>query len=572
MPAEAEVIEIPKKELSRLSSMIVNQTVYDRVFRLFDRVYEPDKVERVLKGALNGDLNDQMLLFDAMLDTWPELQGAIGDMADDISGGAWEIQPDEDDEQSQMVAEDIEAMLMAMRGSQIKRLNGLCDTMKSLVYGYYYGHVVLECQWESDMVNGSSAWAIKSTKEVDPIYYRYPYKGQAEDRLMFAPNGRRSTTEDLLDFAPNKFLIGINRGHRAHPALAAPLRSLVGYWLAANFGLKWFMQFAQLYGIPLRWGTFDPSDKCAETLLASFLENLGAAGWAAFPKGTEVNIEPGATGQGTPQDRLIELANKAVSRFIYGATLTTDVGDSGSRALGDVHQKSKDRKTNAVWCYVADIINDQLIPAIIQVNGYPDIPAPKMVRPVDVSITDQVQKAELHKALFSSSGLKLAVAKHYIYEQHGIPMPADDDELYEPVAAPSPFGMPGQEEPGERPAKGRVVPEEEEDEEDQVAAIKANRKTLNSSVLDQLHANVERDIPQVAGGWLEPVKPIFEKLVAAALNESTGLDEFQRLLVEAQNEIPEVELNTNVLQDALERAIGTAMLAGAGQRAIDFKP
>ena len=48
--------------------------------------------------------------------------------------------------------------------------------------------------------------------------------------------------------------------------------------------------------------------------------------------------EAGKSGQDNPQSYFITLADKLCDITILGQTLTSDVGDSGSRALGEVHE------------------------------------------------------------------------------------------------------------------------------------------------------------------------------------------------------------------------------------------
>lgn len=84
-----------------------------------------------------------------------------------------------------------------------------------------------------------------------PVTTATPYDATTdedlEDRLMLDPEGSMGSRL-FVDFHEHRWLIGVDRGHPGHPAVAAPVRSLAAYWLAAVYGLKWFMNFTQLGG------------------------------------------------------------------------------------------------------------------------------------------------------------------------------------------------------------------------------------------------------------------------------------------------------------------------------------
>ena len=73
-----------------------------------------------------------------------------------------------------------------------------------------------------------------------------------------------------------------------------------------------------------------------------------------------------------------------------------------------------------------------------------------------------------------------------------------------------------------------------------------------------------------AAVFLAGVRPTFRRLVATALDGSISDADFIATLDSVALSIPEMrsELNTESLQRALEEAIGSGMLAGAGERVI----
>ena len=427
----------------------------DRMLDYFEREQLPGDVRSTLQAALNGDLHYQHLLFTAMLDTWPKLQKAIEEIARKVSCAPWKVHPyavrgEEPTPKAEKDAKEIEAFIWGMKPRVERMENGLEDTIKALVRGYYYGHAVCEIRWEN-----KDGWRPRATKSIPARFYGYPYDaGSAEDpedRLMFDPTGMMGSRA-FEDFAENRFLIGIHPGHAGHPAMAAPLRSLAGYWLAAVYGLKWFMNFTQLYGIP--WRHAEVGDVKDENAVKSAMASIGANGFIVTKPGTKINIlAPGSTSAASlPQRELITLADQQCDQFILGQTLTSGVSeDGGSRALGEVHQGTLDGVVDGVADFVGGILTHQLIPAIVAANWgeslgdeLPEIWAKRE------EVKDEQALAERDEKIGITSG-KVPVSKAWFYERHGIPTPAAGDELLveepepepDPISQPSPDGLPG---------------------------------------------------------------------------------------------------------------------------------
>ena len=414
----------------------------------FERDQLPGDVRATLATALSGDLHYQHLLFNAMLDTWPKLQKAVDEIARKVAVAPWKVTPyaergGKPTPKAEKQAKEIEALIWGMKPRATRMENGLEDTIKELVRGYYYGHAVAEIRWEQR----AGAWHPRATKSVPARFYGYPYDTAAnsedpEDRLMFDSSGMRGS-RSFEDFPDNRFLIAIHAGHGGHPAQAAPLRALAGYWLAAVYGLKWFMSFTQLYGIP--WRHAEVANATDENAVRAAMASIGANGYIVTRPSTKINIvSPGtSSGASLPQKELIALADQQCDQFILGQTLTSGVGkEGGSRALGEVHQGTLDGVIDGVSDFVGGVLTHQLIPAIIAANWgdsldgqHPEFWAKRE------EIKDEKSLAERDEKIGITTG-KVKVSEAWFYERHGIPMPAAGDELLfdeEPAAIDLPL-------------------------------------------------------------------------------------------------------------------------------------
>ena len=551
----------------------------DRMLDYFEREQLPGDVRSTLQAALNGDLHYQHLLFTAMLDTWPKLQKAIEEIARKVSCSPWKVHPyavrgEKPTPKAEKDAKEIEALIWGMKPRVARMENGLEDTIKALVRGYYYGHAVCEIRWEN-----KDGWRPRATKSIPARFYGYPYDaGSAEDpedRLMFDPTGMMGA-RTFEDFAENRFLIGIHAGHAGHPAMSAPLRSLAGYWLAAVYGLKWFMNFTQLYGIP--WRHAEVGDTKDENAVKSAMAGIGANGYIVTKPGTKINIlAPGSTSAASlPQRELIALADQQCDQFILGQTLTSGVSeDGGSRALGEVHQGTLDGVIDGVADFVGGILTHQLIPAIVAANWGESLgnELPEMWAKRE-DVKDEKALAERDEKIGITTG-KVPVSKAWFYERHGIPPPADGDELLveepepepeiDPTSQPSPDGVPGDPAPGVIPHEtkgGKGIP---------VAKKKQPVEAADASApltVDQLSESVLEGLTGVSREWLAPVRPFFDRLAALAMSKQVTDEDFLAALEKAQSQLPEIFdlMDTQALEEAFSNAIGSAALAGSVSR------
>jgi phage gp29-like protein len=576
-----KVRRAPSRRVS-YNTDLVTPIVNDRVWHPFDSILPPQQVAKILQGVINGDPLEQENLFNNMVGTWPDLGQALNQICDETSRAPFEVEPfAPSGEQPSPIAEDkaaaIRGLKHTMRPSFTGRDEGWVGTLKGLAMGYFYGLTVREVTWQT---TEDGTFPV-STDEYSAINYRYPVDGHYADELLFSPNGR-SNGVDLEQFIPGRHLVGENRWHRGGILQTAPLRSLVPYWLAATYGLKWFLDYGQIFGVPFRLGTYPSGDTKAQSALNDALARLGSASWASAPAGTNIEVIPNSQAASTmPQKELIDLANNAVAKFILGQTLTSDVGANGNRALGEIHEGIRRGRIESVVSFVADILNHQLVPAVIQANWTDDAELPT-IKADWPDNEDGLKKVERDRILFGELGLPVALKD--MYERHETRMPEDGEERFQP--APSGFSGTPEIEPGPSasgeapratprgngPEPGQAPAEEQEEgvTQAQRADVVQAAQTLNTSTLEALQENVAAMVPGVAREWLQPVADVFSDLVERALDGETTPDEFEMAVAEAAARMPDIELNDRVLEEALEKAIGTAVLAGGGQRALDM--
>jgi phage gp29-like protein len=389
----------------------------------------PDIVRGILRNVRNGRIEDQDRLFRLMLDTWPRLRKNLNEVSGAVSRLDIEIKPatregeNDPTPRSLLIYETVERALESFAPRPGYWELSTIGMVKALIDAYAKGITVLEIVWQvSNGVVSPRCYAPVPAK-----YLAYPQMGGEVDRLMIAPAG--TVNGPLEDFPPDRFLIGVWGQGGIHPIHSASLRTLTKHWLAAIYGLGWLMQFAQLFGIPMRTAKTDGSEE-AMTRAADMLESIGTSGWAATGPGTEFEIHSAISGAGDslPQSHLIDVADRACDILLLGQTLTTDNTGTGSRALGEVHAGIRSEVLQTVSSWVADIINTQLIPAIVRMNFGTVEPEDMPYCILDIpKVKDEKAIAERFK-IYKEIGFP--IPEEWAYEQLGIPKPIEGEAIF----------------------------------------------------------------------------------------------------------------------------------------------
>jgi phage gp29-like protein len=528
----------------------------------------PAYIETVLRGAIAGSHVHQWELFDLMEDTWPRLAKNLNELKRAVLKLNWKLEAWAEEDEPPTPSAEERAKLVSnacwqMRPASDMDENAFEGTLYDLLDAWAKGLTVLEVEWEQRAAGKlGEILAPRASFWVHPQNYAWGANGRL-GLVLPEPGsgtsflGQRFTTQ-VEPFPEDKFLVSLCKARSGNPLAGALLRPLAWWWCAANFSASWFLNFAQIFGVPIRWANYDPNTPGLLDTVCDMLENMGSAAWAAFPPGTTLEIkEPAKAGTDNPQIALLDRADKNCDLLILGQTLTTDVGQSGSLALGDVHQNVRADFIQAAADFVAGVINQQLVPAILRLNYGDEAEAPYFL-PQPQKIEDTKANAERDNILLQQ-GVELP--KKWFYERHGIPLPQEGEETItgRPQVVP---GVPGD---PSMPGPNREDAERAGEDRDARASLRA--KNATDKVVD---AALE-DLTGVEARWLGAVKPIFGELVMLAQSETVTDAQFIRALERAQKELPDLfaRMDHRALENALYDAMSAGLVNGATKGFMD---
>jgi phage gp29-like protein len=546
------------------------------------RFYTPQMVELILRGAVAGDIMQQMAMFDLMEETWPRLSANLKKLREKACSIEWYVQPwaakgKKPSAEAERRAALFEDAIWNMRPSPVDDENEFEGTVFDILDAWGKGVSVLEILWTDRQHDSGTLIVPRATRWVPPDCYGYDGRGVDPGRLKLRAQamspGWDTGEGDWVEFAEDKFLVATAKQKSGSPVSGAMLRLLGFFWAAQNFSWEWFLNFTQIFGMPIRMANYS-STASGSTIaqIEQMLANMGSAAWAAFPEGTKIQIlEAIKTSAEGPHERLNSACDTICDILILGQTLTSDVGSSGSRALGDVHQQVLSVREQAVARFAARVLNSQLAPAFCRLNFGDDSDCPYLVP--DIEAEEDTKKVAETLEVARRIGVEIPVA--FVHEKLAIPMAKDGEPILPPLAAPA--ANPGA--PVSDPAanSGAPVSDPADSSDDTKAGDKEPAKALRAARAegrDALAAQVAEDVTGIAATWLKGALPWFKKLIEAAEDPGVSDAEFERLLERARQNLPEelgALLDTESLALAMEKAMGASVVNGYVQAAIKRK-
>lgn len=204
------------------------------------------------------------------------------------------------------------------------------DLMGSIMDAPFYGYSVMEVVWE----------------QRDGLFLPARIVSKPKEWFAFTPNGElllKTRSNRTGESVPAyKFLVARSRASYENPYGEKILSRC--FWPVAfkKGGIKFWVTFAEKYGMPLMIGKKPRSAKKEETeALADQLENMIQDAVGVIPDDSSVEIVE-ASGKASSADvyeRLANFMNASISKAVLGQTLTTEVGKTGSYAASQTHEQ-----------------------------------------------------------------------------------------------------------------------------------------------------------------------------------------------------------------------------------------
>ena len=390
--------------------------------------FDAEQLQYLKYDNWTGLLTETDRLYATMFHDWDVLQKDCSDLAEAVQTLEWTVAPYvADGAEADRKAQEVAKVVTDALWKRTPRKPGtyshtFTQLLGALVHGLFRGYNVHEIEWvnDGDMVYPAAF------HQLPPQFMQWETRAGQVDRLLFVADGE---TDEPKPFPEHKFIVALNTSGPDHPLFNASYYSLIAWYGAYKFGLGWFMEYCQKYGMPKLVFHYE-SDRDRQQLEADLAEervlnNILLKG----DRAVDIANAP-ASGASLPQRELLNIAESQCHKLILGQTLTSDTSEhGGSLAQAKVHAGVQADIVKKRADFVADVLNSQLIPAIVLLNyGTLDVPMPELRYKIpQEGVT--LERVQVVKTALEIQGMKLK--KSEVYEFTGFAQPAEGDDVFE---------------------------------------------------------------------------------------------------------------------------------------------
>lgn len=376
----------------------------------------PRRLVSILREADNGSLNQAMQLFEEMEEKDAHLFAVASKRRLGLTGLEWSIESAAD--RLEGVNRSLSDEAASYCREVLSRIDTLDEVLQHLSLAIGRNVSIAEIIW--DRRDGEV-----TVCDLAPVdFARIVFDEVDQPRVLMGDFDHEG--EPL---APNKFIVHTPHSVSGHPARGGLLRATALAFLGKNLALKDWMVFAELFGMPVRIGRYEPTATPEEKReLLDMLETLGSRAAGIFSRAVQLElVEAGRGKTPPPYENLLGFLNREISKAWLGQTLTTEA-EGASLAASRVHDEvRRDLRADDIRKEGRTIRRDLLAP-LARFRFGPDAPVPfftrKVAQPRDLMELTQVIDSAVNR-------LGMRVPSDFAHGALGLPKAMDD----EPVVA-----------------------------------------------------------------------------------------------------------------------------------------
>ena len=464
----------------------------------------PTKLASILQQAEQGDLTAQHELFADM----EEKDGHLFSVMDQRRSAVKQLDWDVVAVEGASAAEKAQAEWVK---ATLKGMDDFEDVLFDMTDAIGHGFAALELTW--GRVDGVQM----------PV--KVEHKPQGWFKLALNPEISRNelrlrdNSADGEALWPFGWILHQHRARSGYISRSGLFRVMAWPFLFKNYAVRDLAEFLEIYGLPLRLGTYNPSaTKEDKATLLKAVVNIGHDAAAIIPQGMMIDFKEAAKGDNKSFDAMISLMERVQSKVALGGTLTSGEGEHGTQALGQVHQDIAQHLRDSDAKQLANTLTRQLVYPLLALNkGLGDLRrCPRLV--FDTQEPEDLQL--MSDAVPKLVGVGMRIPVKWAHEKLKIPEALEGEEVLAAVAVAA-DGAGGTPDPGAggKPRKpGQPAPTGKPPA--QKAQLKADLPAAGpGDPLDDLSAAMQDDWQEVMGELLQPVQ--------TALASATSLEEFR---------------------------------------------
>lgn len=486
LPFEKDALREPQTaKLGQLHSEFENHP---------SRGLTPPKLARILQAAEQGDLIAQHELFQDIEEKDGHIFSVMQTRRLALQGLEWDVVAPEN-------ATPAEEELAVFVKSALLGMHDFEDVLLDMTDAIGHGYSALELEWGT--VKGGKL-PVRANHRPQSWFTTPRSFGADRNELRL-----RDNSADGAQLWPFGWIMHKHKSRSGYVARSGLFRMLVWPFIFKNYAVRDLAEFLEVYGMPLRLGTYGPSatEKDKATLLRAVV-GIGHDAAATIPESMKIDFKSAAQGDNKAFDSMITHMEKIASKVVLGGTLTSGEGENGTQALGKVHNELRHDLKKSDARQLAGTIKRDLIYPICAINkGLAD-----MSRcPILVFDTQEPEDVKLYaESVPKLVSMGMRIRRSWAHEKLKIPEADEKDTDILIAPKPEPSALPGA---TPKPGPAPIQPVKTQLRADQVDQV---------DQLDELAADMLAEWQEGMGELIDPVQ--------AALAGASSYEEFSQAL------------------------------------------
>lgn len=409
----------------------------------------PPKLAAILEAAEQGDLTAQAELGEDMEEKDGHIMAELGKRKRALLTLDWDIVPPRN-------ATAEEKNLAEYARGLIQELPDFEDLLFDLLDAIGKAYSGCEIEWRRE----GREWMPEE-------FHHRPASWFTVDRATRTELRLRDMSLDGQALQPFGWIMHMHKAKSGYIARAGLHRVLAWPFLFKNYSVRDLAEFLEIYGLPLRLGTYpsgaSPEEKA--TLMRAVV-NIGHAAAGIVPEGMLIDFKEAAKGASDPYTAMMEWCERTQSKAILGGVATSEAVPTGlGSGLAQVHDDVRWDLTVSDTRQLAGTLTRDLIYPLLALNKGLDSlhRCPRFVfdtgEPEDIKIFSE--------ALPPLVNAGMRIPQKFVHERLRIPEAKGDEPVLErPPQPASPFAA----------AKGKIgdaaaAPARELSQEEQQALV-----------------------------------------------------------------------------------------------------
>ena len=372
----------------------------------------PIRLARILEAAEQGDIRAQHELFMDMEEKDAHIFSEIGKRKRALLEVDWDVVPPRN-------ASATERKLAGYAKELLQDVPNFEDVILDALDAIGHGFSCQEIEWE---LLGRE-WMPKEINHRPQGWFQTDRDTRTKIHL-------RDNSLDGQALQPFGWITHVHKSKSGFIARSGLHRVLSWPYLFKNYSVGDLAEFLEIYGLPLRLGTYQSgaSDDEKATLLRAVM-SIGHDAAGIVPEGMLIDFKEAAKGSEGPFMAMVEWCEKSQSKAILGGTLTSQAdGKTSTNALGKVHENSLETLIKSDAKQIGGTLTRDLVFPLLRINkgGIDDL---RRLPRFKFKFDDSEDLGTLAEALpvFVSMGMR--IKKEWAHERAGIPQAEEGDEV-----------------------------------------------------------------------------------------------------------------------------------------------